>query len=223
MKSKASYFSISVPLIKENFRRFWAIPVLSFLVYFFSFPFQVIMSYGHLNELSLFIGNALLNHQIPIMFAHGVFPAIAAVIVFRYLQSTSSATVMHAMPFSRNKLFNSNGISGLLLVLIPFLLNGLILLALSKPVFSMYEGQNAFARTDILVWMGESVVIICFVYAISVFAGIVTGNMMMHFAMAGLLNFVVPGLLMLFSVYFQQFVFGFRLSDSFYSMCADMT
>lgn len=223
MKSKASYFSVSIPLIKEDFRRFWVIPVLSFLVYFFSFTFQVLMSYSHLNDMQSYIVNALLNYNMPIMFAHGIFPVIAAVIVFRYLQSSSSVTVMHAMPFTRNKLFNSHMLAGLFLTLIPLLLNGLILLAISKPIVNIYSQASVFERPEILMWLGQSVVIICFVYAISVFAGIVTGNALMHLAMAGMFNFVVPGMCMLLAVYFQQFIFGFSISDSFYEVCANMT
>ena len=128
MNLKASYFSVSRPLIIENLRRFWAIPALSFLVYFFSGIFPILMSYKHINNISGYIQLTLNNQQPFYLFAHLLFPIITAVIIFRYLQGISSVSVMHALPFTRMKLYNSSFLSGLILTLSPILLNGLILL-----------------------------------------------------------------------------------------------
>ncbi|MDF3002668.1 MAG: hypothetical protein K0Q48_2787, partial [Bacillota bacterium] len=86
MKLKASYFSISKPLILENLRRFWALPALAFLVYFLSGVFPVLMSYNRLNNMASYIDMSLKNQQPFYMFAHLIFPIVAAVVIFRYLQ-----------------------------------------------------------------------------------------------------------------------------------------
>ena len=44
MKSMTLYSSFSLPLIRENFRRFWAIPALSFLLYFLSGVFPILIT-----------------------------------------------------------------------------------------------------------------------------------------------------------------------------------
>ena len=222
MKSKASYFSISKPLIIENMRRFWAIPALAFLVYFLSGAFPILMSYRHLNTLANYIEMSLNNQQPFYMFAHLMFPIISAVVIFRYLQGISSVSVMHAMPFTRAKLYNSGFISGLILIISPILVNGLILLAISKPVFSEYGTEagmvvdtvNLFARADVLHWICISILIVIVTYAISVFAGIVTGNALMHFAMASWFNFLIPALYGVFIAYFSQFLYGFDTSGN---------
>ena len=118
MKSKASYFSISKPLIIENLRRFWAIPALGFLVYFLSGIFPILMAYSHLNDMATYIESSLSNQQPFFMFAHLIFPIVAAVVLFRYLQGISSVSVMHSMPFTRAKLYNSGFLSGLILITI---------------------------------------------------------------------------------------------------------
>ncbi|WP_027398269.1 sulfite exporter TauE/SafE family protein [Anaerovorax odorimutans] len=219
MKLKASYFSISIPLIKENLRRFWSIPVLSFLVYFFSGIFPIMMSYKKLNSLANYIDISLSNQQPFYMFAHLLFPIITSVLVFKYLQGISSVSMMHAMPFTRMKLYNSNFISGLILVTIPMLLNGLILIIISKPVYNQYSNNyglitdtsvNIFSRAAICSWIWESFLIILVIYAISVFAGIVTGNSLMHLATAAGFNFLAPGLYAIFVTYFTYFLFGFE-------------
>ena len=217
MRSKASYFSISKPLIIENLRRFWAIPALAFLVYFLSGVFPILMSYSNLNNMAGYIEMSLKNQQPFYMFAHLIFPIMAAVVIFRYLQGISSVSVMHSMPFTRMKLYNSGLISGLILIISPILLNGLILLAISKPVYRTYGTEmgmmlnqiNSFARADILNWIWVSIVIAVTIYAVSVFAGIVTGNALMHFATAIWFNFLIPALYAVFIAYFSHFLYGF--------------
>lgn len=217
MRSKASYFSVSKPLIIENMRRFWAIPALAFLVYFLSGVFPILMTYNHLNDLGNYIEMSLNNQQPFYMFAHLIFPVIAAVVIFRYLQSISSVSVMHSMPFTRAKLYNSGFISGLILITAPILVNGLILLAISKPVFNQYHNGismvtdpiNLFARADILHWIFTSLVIAFVIFAVSVFAGIVTGNSLMHFATAIWFNFLIPALYAVFIAYFSHYLYGF--------------
>lgn len=217
MKSKASYFSISKPLIRENLRRFWAIPALAFLVYFLSGVFPILMSYSHLNDMGNYIELSLRNHQPFYMFAHLIFPIITAVVIFKYLQGISSVSVMHSMPFTRAKLYNSGFLSGLILITTPILVNGLIMLAISKPVYNQYGTENGlatdtinlFARADILNWIWVSLLIAFVIYAVSVFAGIVTGNSLMHFATAIWFNFLIPALYAVFIAYFSHYLYGF--------------
>ena len=222
MKSKASYFSISKPLVIENMRRFWAIPALAFLVYFLSGVFPVLMSYSHLNDMASYIEMSLSNRQPFYMFAHLMFPIMAAVVIFKYLQGISSVSVMHSMPFTRAKLYNSGFLSGLVLIAAPILANGLILLAISKPVFKQYSTEtgimtdtvNLFARADILNWIWVSLLIAFVIYAVSVFAGIVTGNSLMHFATAIWFNFLIPALYAVFIAYFSHYLYGFDTSGN---------
>jgi len=227
MKFKASYFSVSGTLVKENLRRFWAIPVIGFLIYFLSGVFPILMSYSHLNDMSSYIEMCLNNKQPFYMIAHLLIPIITAVIIFRYLQHTSSVTAFHAMPFTRMKLYNSSLISGLIMILTPIIANGLLLLCIAKPAYQMwtYDADlmslstdvsgliDVFARADILTWMGESIVIVLVIYAISVFAGMVTGNSVMHLAMAFGFNFLVPALYGVFILY-CNYLYGFDYSGN---------
>ena len=222
MRSKASYFSISKPLVVENLRRFWAIPALAFLVYFLSGVFPILMSYRDLSGMARYIAESLNNQQHFYMFAHLIFPAVAAVVIFKYLQGVSSVSVMHSMPFTRAKLYNSGFLSGLILIAAPILANGLILLAISKPAYSRYATEsglvvdtvNCFARADILNWIWVSLLIAFSIYAVSVFAGIVTGNSLMHFATALWFNFLIPALYAIFIVYFSYYLYGFNTSGN---------
>ncbi len=227
MNSKASYFSISLPLIKENMRRFWAIPVISFLVYFLSGAFPILMTYDKINNIANYIQLSLENQQPFYMAAHLLVPVITAVVLYRYLQSVSSAAVMHSLPLTRAKLFNSNFISGLLMCIVPVLVNGLILLLLSKPAFeeSGYEAEmmtstvDVFTRMDVLNWIGISVLIVAVVYSIAVFSGIVTGNMFIHLMASFFFVFVITALYAVFYLYFDLYLYGFNASGQWEDIC----
>ncbi len=220
MNSQKSYFSISLPLIRENFRRFWAIPAISFLIYFLSGIFPILISYSKINIVASYINMSLTNLQPFYMAAHLMMPVLTAVVLFRYLQSASSATMMHSLPFSRYKLYNSNLISGLLMVVTPILLNGLIMLAIAKPAFNIQGMESSilagaadtFTRGAILDWMWQSILIVLVIYAISVFAGLVTANPIMHFATALGFNFLIPALYAVFVFYFGSYLYGFNTS-----------
>lgn len=220
MKSTTLYSSFSPPLIRENFRRFWAIPALSFLIYFLSGVFPILITYDNINRTAGYIAMSLSNMQPFYMAAHLMMPILAAVIIFRYLQTTSSVTMIHSLPFSRLRLYVSNLLSGLVLVLLPMLANGLILLVIAKPAYdqwaynqgSMADLVNQFTRVAVLEWMWQSFLIILVVYAISIFAGLVTANSIMHMATALGFNFLVPALYAVFVYYFDFYLFGFNSS-----------
>lgn len=222
MKSKASYFSISVPLIKENFRRFWAIPAISFLAYFLSSTFPILMGYSHINDMYDYIQMCLSNVQPIFMLTHLCLPIITAVITFRFIQNSSAVTTMHSLPFSRNQLFNTSIVSGLILIILPLLANEILLQVIAKPTYDFYmyvnEGNtsilsdtaiNVFTRTNVLQWFWQSLIIVLFIYAIAVFAGMVTGNVVMHLSLALGFNFLAPSLYLAFIAYCSSYLFGY--------------
>ncbi|NLY70938.1 MAG: hypothetical protein GX076_04565 [Clostridiales bacterium] len=220
MRSKASYFSISLPLIKENLRRLWAIPVVFFLVYFLSGVFPILMAYRNINNIANYIEMSLHNLQPFYMGAHLFMPVLTAVILYRYLQATSSVAVMHSLPFTRDNLFNSNFVSGIILTVSPIVINGIILLLISKPAYKQWgygdsltiDTVNVFTRVEIVNWIWTSIVIVLVLYTISVFAGIITGNNLMHLFMSFFFIFIVSILYTIFNFYFDLFLFGFNLS-----------
>ena len=227
MKFQASYFSPSGAFIRENLRRFWPIPVVGFLVYFLSGVFPILMNYKNLDNAADYIQASLANQQPFFMAAHLFLPIISAVVVFRYLQGISSSAVIHAMPLTRPALFGSNFLSSLILSASPILANGLILLILAKPAVvasvmpdaqsggDRMEQINVFSRMAVGSWIGESFLIILFILAISIFAGIVAGNGLMHFFLALSFNFLMPLLYITLLSYFHDYLYGFTYMGFF--------
>lgn len=230
---KTSCFSLSAPMIRENFRRFWALPVVGFLGYFICGIIPILTNYSKLDGLAEMV-DAILNQTY--IFYNGVtllVPIVAASLVFRYLYSASSVNVMHSLPFTRASLFNSNLVSGFILSVLPVLATGVILLCLAKPVhyssnidynssFTLFgyvmdtENQaNLFSHSQVLIWIAESLLVVLCVYAISIFAGALTGNAIIHFLTAIWFNFLGFVFMIVVTDYFKIFLYGYDISDSF--------
>jgi len=212
MTYKVFCSSISRPLIQEDFRRYWPISIIGFLIYFFSGVFPILLGYQDLTDISYYIVNILHNVNPFFSLTHLILPITTAVVLFRYLQNVSSVAVMHAMPFQRITLYSSHFLSGLILIAAPIIANGLILLAISKPVMlddSLTAAENIFSRVIILTWILQSLLIVIFLYTVSVFSGIITGNTLMHFCSAIAFNFLLPALYSILIVYFNKYLFGF--------------
>lgn len=233
---------ISRALLRENFRRFWPIPVLAFLFYFLSGPFLILMDYSNVGSMRYTIVNMMNNSHFAFVILHTLVPIISAVIVFRYLQQPGSVTTTHALPFSRSTLFNTGFLSGFLMSALPVVANGLIFFLIRRPVYTgYYEGDvlpffavvekhiefsngayNVFTAGAVLQWIVISLVTILFVYAITVFAGVVTGVSLLHFGFGGWFNFLVPLLWLCMIFYFDLFWFGFDDSGSIIDITLNM-
>ncbi|MBQ8590275.1 MAG: hypothetical protein IJ486_07460 [Firmicutes bacterium] len=233
---------ISRALLRENFRRFWPIPVLAFLFYFLSGPFLLLMNYSTLENMRYTIVNMLGNSHAAFVILHTLVPIISAVIVFRYLQQPGSVTTTHALPFSRSTLFNTGFLSGFLMSTLPVAANGVILFLIRQPVYTQYYedstlpwfavverhieyaggAYNVFTAGAVLQWFIFSLVTILFVYAITVFAGVVTGVSLLHFGFGGWFNFLVPLLWLCMIFYFDLFWFGFDDSGSIIDITLNM-
>lgn len=217
MKSKASFFSFSPTLIQENFRRFWAAPALGFLVYFLSGIFPILMSYNKIDNLAYYIKMTLHNQQPFFVIVHLMLPIAAAVIVLRYLQQSSSVTYMHALPLSRAKLFNSNILSGWLMCMIPIVVTAVLLFLLSTPTHEIayyFEdnkvlGPDIFTNAAIAHWLWQSILVVTFIYAVSVFAGLVVGSSVLQMLLALFLCFIVPAMHLALSAYFEMYLWGY--------------
>jgi len=221
MKSKASCFSISGPLFVENIRRYWAIMAVAFIAYFLTSlsPIMLSLSEPDLRESAGYI-NDMLHGQNPLFVSMGfAMPIICAVTVLAYMQRQAAATSMHAMPFSRAKLFNTSVLSGFVMTIVPFIITGIIVLALARPTYLPYyyddmgileEGaENVFTRVAVLRWMAESLVSMLFIYAIAIFGGIISGNSIMHAIMAVCWNWLAPALALVGVYLSSEYLYGY--------------
>ncbi|HKM28626.1 MAG TPA: DUF6449 domain-containing protein [Anaerovoracaceae bacterium] len=200
MKLTKSFFSISPALIVENLKQYWAIAMVGFLLFFASGPFPVMMGVNN-QAKDMYIKDILSNGNLMFIFVLVVLPVAASIAVFKYLHTTNAVTVIHSMPFSRQRLFNSAAISGMIIVVVPIILIGLIM--------ALITGSDGF------LWMVDSMIISLFVFSISTIAAVISGTIFVHTLLAFLLNYITNILIYFTQRYMISFLDGYEGSKFF--------
>lgn len=238
MRSKASFSKVSTAIIKEDFRRFWIIPVLAFLDYFLCNVFYIIMNIKNLPDptdeaseyIASFIENFLTGSNAASISIMIWVPVLSVLLVFRYLHNSGHTVSVHSQPFTRQTLLNSHTISCILFIVIPVVLTGLILMLIAHPAYvSSYNDdgtrvmENIFTRLNILRWMWESVMTSVFVLMIAIGAGMITGTVFHHAIAALGFNFVLPICTAILTLYGQTYLFGYAAPEWLRLLCVHMT
>ena len=227
IKSATSYFKVSFSVIKDDFRRFWAVPLIGFMFYFFSSIFVILMymretgvnGYGN-DMLAGFVDNLLDGGYIVNMLNIIWMSVLSVLLVFRYIHNSGHVIAVHSQPFTRATLLNSHTVSCVLLIALPIVLTGIILLIIAHPVYynseyysSAREMADLFARVSVLRWMWESFLTAMFIMAVSIVAGMVTGTSFHHAIAALGFNAVAPVCTGLLTEYFSTYLFGYVHPD----------
>jgi len=221
-----NYFGVSLPLLKENLKRYMAIPVIAFLIYLFLGVIPIFLEYNKYNSnnsgqnyfLYYFVFDALQNSYFVFIAMLISLPVITGAVVLRYLHVPASVTALHSMPFTRAKLFNTNIISGLIMIITPVLLTGAVLLA-TAPYMAVIRPETVidiFTQAAVWRWMWQSLIIIIAIYAVTVFTGVLTGNPIVHIGASILITLIVPALMLIIETYSQIFLLGYDSGNSFY-------
>ena len=213
-------------IILNDFRRFWVLSLAEFLVLFLTTTAAVIINYSDLQSISAHIQTIMDMSSVFMTGPVCIFAVLAAVVVFRYMHLVNAAAVCHSLPVTRGQLYAGHLISGYILAAVPVIVNSIILMTLSKPVYydeNIYyssavdeslKGRDMFTVKAIVVTTLLLLLIMLFVYVISAAAGMLCGTSVMHVIGAFGLNVLVPALLAFFCEYAQLFLYGFSTSSA---------
>lgn len=197
-----NYFSLSWPLIRECFKMYWYIPALSFVMYFFAGIFPVLSNMKHIPELENYITESFNNLKLIYMALLIIVPVVSASIMMGYLHRESKALMLHALPMSKNRLFNSYYLSGWILCLIPVALIALLYCAIAP-------STEIIQLRDISIWFISSLSMITFFYGIAVLAGSLTGTVYMNLIAVGIMMVIAPLITFIIKTYGEIFIAGF--------------
>lgn len=206
MKSKLSFFDPT--LLRKNISRFSPAWALLLVIFVLSGPVPLLRELDETfpasrREVALY----QFNNNVPM----GVFFAacagvIFAALVFKYLHKNRDAYMMHAFPMTRNCLFLTNAVSGLLFWAVPALLTVLLELAV---LAAMNVGGCSLA-----VWtmLGKWLLAYLFFYGLAIFTMHIAGSTVIAVLSYGALNFIcfiLPVMiLLLVQLYFRGYDFG---------------
>ena len=226
MQSKSSV-SVSGAIIKENLKKYWSIPLITFVIYLvnglFSYYFAGNNTKDQMYALaSFFRFDDFTMVNVFLMFILFLVPIVLGVAVFKYSHNIAAVSIIHSFPFSRATNFLSNYISGLILLLTPIILTAISLLPVtpfgfgpSRSNLYLYDyGTITVNWGDLLYWLLSTLLVAFFIYSLTVFAGMITGTTVMHVIVAIFLNIAAPVIYNAIVENLGLFLFGFSI-DSF--------
>ena len=209
MKSAVSF---SKTWMRENFRRYWIVPVLGFMGYFLSSILPVLLCYQRFDIVSSYASISISNQNPAIIGIDCTLAVLMAVCVFSYLHNSASVTVTHSFPSGRGQLFDASALSGFFMMLIPVAANGILMMSLSgakTDVSDTVLASELFSPLRCLEWIAETMIIIFFVYALSVLAGVLAGNRTIHTLLALFLNGLPFVLVIIVRMAESMFLYGY--------------
>ena len=213
MNSKTSLFNKSI--IKSDVKRLWWVCALYTLAVFFTFTFSFIRNFynNYVNNYdpAEYIYSPVMRNASPLWFFSFIFPVVLGVLLFSYVQSGRASTFAHSIPVSRKSLYLSHLLSGVVMVLIPLLLNtALLVLIKLNPEF-----KEIYRISHVLTAMSTALS-----YALVAFSGAAFVSFIMGNTVASLIFTYVFGALPLFIQVFiayfsEQQLYGYVYNGNY--------
>lgn len=176
MKWEQSFCNSTI--IKNDLKRFWWISLITAIFMIFTKPIQIASEYSRDYMSQYMIENILSFNNLDDLFNIIILfvPILIAVMLFRYIHVKKSCAFMHKVPIKRSVIYNSHIISGLILILIPIIINTLILIPtlISCDLYEMYN------FTYVIKWTSIIIVAEISIFMFSVFVGMLTGTSWSH-------------------------------------------
>ena len=217
---------LSKTLINENFKMYWYLPALSFIVYFFAGIFPIIINHDNLNSIDRYILNSFHNLNviyIPLLF---IVPLVAAVISMGFFHKENRAMAIHSLPLNKSRIFGSQIVSGWLMVVLPLILMAILYFCFMKDVIlpenmssSIYQnstdvGQNVYSPVMIIKWLVNSLVIVSFFYSLFILAGTLEGTSVMQVIISAVFYGIIPVIIWMVNAFCDTFLIGYSSMPS---------
>ena len=206
-------------ILAENLRRNWPVSLVFFLILFCTSVLPAII-----DEYTQ-AATAISGENPMFVIVELLLPVITANIAFRYLYTSSGTTIVHAFPLSRRSLFRGAFLSGLVLAFAPAVATMLTVLPMCKMRLSalrMDHGIVQFQCTadtvDITGWLLMAfmgLIAMFFVYALAVYAAILTGTGSAQAGVSFTLNFLLIFICIFVIGYLESFLIGFDTVSGF--------
>lgn len=214
--------SLSMPLIRENFKLYWYVPVLTLLAYFFSGIFPLfIRNSNEPNALYYLMQSMKLNMPAFWICMMGI-PLITACLALTFIHKTKQAFAMHSQPYSKIRLFNSQILSGWLMFIIPIAIIAIMYLLFipSANNWALDPSNSYIAKTfsmnavTVLKWLFNSIAVFTYYYGLYILAGVLVGSTLMQVLLSGMFFCILPILNVIYNLYCSTFIIGIPAGGS---------
>lgn len=225
--------SSSKTMIRENFVRYWPVPVLTLLTYILIGIVPIILSYRAFNNVSAYAARFTSGTGFAPNYIMTVTCVIASAAVFGYLHDPVSSTAIHTMPAGRKKLFASAAFSGWLFVVLPAVIMAFLMLTMRgatlEPDFdptsaevtswASYAGNAKEILTfgHSLIFIFNTIVTASATFAICCLSAVISGRKVIHVLLSMFLITLPVVLFGQIESILNMFLYGFTKFDINYS------
>jgi Flp pilus assembly protein, protease CpaA len=202
MTSRSLFFKLQKEDLK---RRIWTL-ALAILVFFLSFPVYNALMIGNYRDYSddKAVYEVILNFMEPnpwIILVTVAGALICGLSSFYYLHSKKKVDLYHSLPIKREQQFAVNYINGILIYLVPYVLN--LLLCILLFLIEGYMDGKLFRAA--LITLGMNTLFYFFLYTIVIIAVMLTGNFVVSCLGTGVFFCYGPMLALVKETYFNDF------------------
>ena len=202
MQSKTSFCNAEI--IRKNLKRFWPIYTLvtlgGLLVPLILWFDQAVPGTRKMYPEDTLVTYLSITTD-PVTILSLVYALVTAMAVWSYLYNSRSAGFFHSIPVSRKSLFFSNYISGLLIMLIPYVISGLVTTLLTL-------GLRSFTLKGTLIVMASVCGKTFFFFSFATLCAHLCGNVVALVVLYVTLNFLQPIVEALLTAIVSYSVFG---------------
>lgn len=134
-----------------------------------------------------------------------VLPVLVSILLFKYTNEEKSSSFIHGLPISKRKLYITNILTGIVMYVIPFLLNVIIILLLNIGEMGKY-----LQFADIMKWFGVCMLYNTMFFAFATFIGTFCASKVSHGILTYILMYAPIGGLAIASIIMESALFGFK-------------
>ena len=140
-----------------------------------------------------------------------VLPVLVSILLFKYTNEEKSSSFIHGLPISKRKLYITNILTGIVMYVIPFLVNLIIILLLNLGEMGKY-----LQFADIMKWFGVCMLYNTIFFAFATSIGTFCASKISHGILTYILMYAPVGVLVLTSAITENILYGFKgLSSNF--------
>lgn len=209
MKSKTSWLNRGI--LFNDFKRFAWIGAGYLLILLLSVPLKVFMLYSKqediiINDASIYLRVFQFNTNDTLLQVLSIIavPIMTGLLLFRYLQDSQAADMLHTLPVKRETIYNTHVLAGIIFLFVPVILTALVSWALVAGL-----GIEPVNSTAILTWLGLSLLVNLLFFLLTVAVGMVTGMTTVQGALSFILLLLPSGLSVLLLHNMSKYIYGF--------------
>ncbi len=220
MSLKTSFFNKT--LVKSDFKRLWWIPAVHTLAVFLMCVFTFMERFFNSPQMSAvtmrfdwdcqLVYSTLYRFMMPAFVLALVVPVVIAVFLFSYMQSGKSVTFAHSVPVSRKATFISHTVSGIIMFLIPLVVNGAILLVMRLNV----SFAQTFSVWHLFQCLGVATLYSFVAFSLATAVAMICGNVVANFVFTYIFAFLPLAAEAFFKFFAHTQLYGYVMESDFW-------